>query len=152
MVSSLIAPKRRRVAVLIMAANRVLLIHRYNHDREYYVVPGGGVEAGETLEQAARREIKEETGLDIELDRQVGDYLNRGQPEHYFLAARFSGTLGLGGPELAEQSAENIFQLEWVSLSQVAALPLKPEFIKKMILEQFGGMIEHTAIKRGNPQ
>lgn len=83
-------------------------------------------------------EIKEETGLEIELDCKLWEYVNQGHPETYFLASRFSGTLSLGGPELAEQSAENIFQLEWISLSEVIKLPLKPEFIKEKILEEFG--------------
>lgn len=136
--TSLPQPKRQRAAVIILAADQVLLIHRYNHGREYYIVPGGGVEPGETLEQAAWREIKEETGLEIELDRKLWDTMNQGHPETYFLATRFSGKLGLGGPELTEQSAENIFQLEWVRLSEVTGLPLKPEFIKAKLLDEFG--------------
>lgn len=124
--------------MVILAADRVLLIHRYKHGREYYIVPGGGVEPGETPEQAAIREIKEETGLEIELDRKLWEYVNQGHPETYYLAAWFSGRLGLGGPELAEQSAENIFQLEWVRLSQLARLPLKPEIIKERLLDEFG--------------
>ena len=91
---------------------------------------------GETLEQAALRESKEETGLDIVLDRKLWEYTNKGHPEHYFLAARFSGIEGLGGPELAEQSTENIFQLEWVRLNELKALPLLPEFIKEKIIAE----------------
>ena len=138
MISPLTETKRQRAAVIILADSQVLLMHRYKHGREYYIVPGGGVEPGETLEQAALREIKEETGLEIELDRKLWVYMNQGHPETYFLATRFAGRLGLGGPELIEQSAENIFQLEWIRLSEVARLPLKPEFIKEKLLDEFG--------------
>ena len=117
MMASLTETTRQRAAVVILSADRILLIHRFKHGREYYIIPGGGVEPGETVEQAALREIREETGLEIQLDGKLWEYVNQGHPETYFLATRFSGLLGLGGPELAEQSAENIFQLESVELS-----------------------------------
>jgi 8-oxo-dGTP diphosphatase len=139
MIASPFETKRQRAAVIILAADRVLLIHRFKQGREYYIIPGGGVEPGETVEQAALREIREETGLEIKLDRKLWEYTNQGHPETYFLATRFSGTLGLGGPELAKQSAENIFQLEWIRLSEVMELPLKPAFVKEKLLEEFGG-------------
>jgi 8-oxo-dGTP pyrophosphatase MutT (NUDIX family) len=129
-------PGRTRVAIIIIDDDQILLIHRYKYGREYYIIPGGGVESGESLEQAALREAKEETGLAVVLDRKLWAYTNNGRPEHYFLAARFSGNLGLGGPELVEQSAENIYQLEWVRLNDLKALPLLPEFIKEKIIDE----------------
>ena len=50
--------------VLITNANGHLLLQRRT-DNELWGIPGGAMEIGETLEETARRETKEETGLDI---------------------------------------------------------------------------------------
>ena len=54
---------RIRVSALILEQNRVLLIRHEKAGRAYWLLPGGGVEPGETIEQALRRELREETGL-----------------------------------------------------------------------------------------
>src|SRR3954467_6763107 len=56
---------RTRVGVALFADRRVLLIRRFREGDQYWVVPGGGVELGETIEDAARREIWEETSLEL---------------------------------------------------------------------------------------
>ncbi|QUW22638.1 NUDIX hydrolase [Sporosarcina sp. Marseille-Q4063] len=46
----------------------VLLVKNKGEAASYYTLPGGAVEKGETLEEAAIREVKEETGLDVQID------------------------------------------------------------------------------------
>lgn len=57
-------------------AGRILLQRRA--DFHVWGLPGGSVEAGETLEQAVRREVKEEAGLDVKVLRLVGAYSDPG--------------------------------------------------------------------------
>jgi len=52
--------------------NRVLLCHR--RDRDFWNLPGGGLEKGEFLLNGLKREIMEETGLEIEAIKLVGVY------------------------------------------------------------------------------
>lgn len=52
--------------------NNVLLCHRC--DRDIWNLPGGGLEKGEFVLDGLKREIKEETGLDVEVSRLVGVY------------------------------------------------------------------------------
>lgn len=60
------------VNVAILDAGRVLLTQR--EDFEVWCLPGGHVEPGESAEAAALREVREETGLVVELTRHVGTY------------------------------------------------------------------------------
>lgn len=60
------------VIVAVIDNGKVLLTKR--EDFEVWCLPGGGVEDGESLAQAARREAKEETGINVELTSLVGVY------------------------------------------------------------------------------
>ena len=62
---------RNRVAVIVIKKGKILLVQHHKKDRKYWLLPGGGVNYGETLADAARRELEEETGLNA----LVGDLL-----------------------------------------------------------------------------
>ncbi|HLI88403.1 MAG TPA: NUDIX domain-containing protein [Ktedonobacteraceae bacterium] len=66
------APFRIGVYALIFDEGRVLLALR--RDIDWWNLPGGGMEAGETVEEAMRREVREETGLEVVVERLVGVY------------------------------------------------------------------------------
>ena len=63
------------VDTIILEDNKIILIKRLNNPfKDHWAIPGGFVEYGEKVEDAAVREAKEETGLDIELTKLVGVY------------------------------------------------------------------------------
>ncbi len=60
-------------AVLVEHEGKFLLAERNKKNYHgYWIIPGGGVKFGETIQEAAIREIKEETNLDVELIKQIG--------------------------------------------------------------------------------
>lgn len=81
------------VNIAIIQANKVLLVKR--EDFEVWCLPGGHVDAHESVAQAAMREALEETGLEVELTRLVGVYSaagTNGSSSHAVLfAARPAG-------------------------------------------------------------
>ena len=119
---------RKRVTLFIVdvADDKILMIHRNRDGNLYYIVPGGGVEAGETVVEAAHREADEETGLVIELGellwkRPFTTPMSNGttldQMEYAYLITQFSGTPALSGPEFHRQSETNVYSLEWMPIA-----------------------------------
>jgi ADP-ribose pyrophosphatase YjhB (NUDIX family) len=77
------------VDLIIEYNEGIILIERKNPP-DGWALPGGFVDYGETLESAARREAKEETGLDVELIRQFHAYSDPGRdPRHHTITTVF---------------------------------------------------------------
>ncbi len=61
-------------ALIFDDEGRILLGHR--RDIDWWNLPGGGMEAGETVDEALCREVREETGLEVEVEQLAGVYSN----------------------------------------------------------------------------
>jgi 8-oxo-dGTP diphosphatase len=58
---------RIRVSAILRWQGRVLLCRQQKPDKEYWLLPGGGVDGGETLIEALRRELREELGIEADV-------------------------------------------------------------------------------------
>jgi ADP-ribose pyrophosphatase YjhB (NUDIX family) len=114
------------VGVAVVENGALLMVRRgRGPNAGLWAVPGGKVDYGESLRDAAVREVKEETGVDIEVEQVVwvGDAMGPGDPPawHYtlvdFQARRRGGTAA---------AADDAEEVAWVALDQALELPLTP--------------------------
>ena len=108
------------VAAIIIKDNMVYATQRgYGELKGWWEFPGGKTEAGESLEDALKREIREELGAEIEvgelLDTVEWDYPNFHLTMHCFVCALLSDTLKLNEHEAdAWLGAESLHTVKWL--------------------------------------
>lgn len=126
-----------RVSVLILKEDKILLVKHGKGDRQYWVLPGGRLEYGETFVDCAIREIKEETSLDIEPERFIflSEAIAPDRSRHiiniYLKAKVTGGTLQLGDEPI-------LVALDYLPLSELEKITLFPP-IGKIIRETLVG-------------
>ncbi len=104
-------PKIMVDIILPSEEGHVLLIRRGTDPYEgYWALPGGFVEVGETLEEAAAREAEEETGLEVEIIRLVGVYSNPDRdPRGHNVSCAYLARAGSGELSAATDADEASF-------------------------------------------
>lgn len=108
--------------VVVKRGHRFLLVHERKHGQGWYL-PAGRVEAGETFEEAARRETKEESGIDVELEGVLRFEQTPG-PDHQRVRVFF---LARPKDDATPKTMADEHSLEagWFTLDEVARLPLR---------------------------
>jgi mutator protein MutT len=86
-----------------------------------WAVPGGLVEAGETLHEAVVRELREETGLDVVVERFLG-WVERIGADHHFVILDF--VVGLLDPEVVPVAGDDAAEVAWVPLHDLSEIRL----------------------------
>ena len=122
------------VGAVVVEGDRVLLVKRGQPPLQgQWSLPGGVVEVGETLREAVAREVKEETGLDVEPGPvvEVLDRVQRaddGRVEYHYVIIDYC--CSVRGGSLA--CASDADAAEWVSATEVSAYSVTPA-VKRVV-------------------
>ena len=106
--------ERKRAAAVIVRDGRVLMVHersRRSGGGEWWTLPGGGLEPGETPEEAVRREVFEETGLVVHTARHVLE-----MPYPSGMTSVFSVDVADGEPRIGidDGTGPELLGLDWL--------------------------------------
>jgi len=117
---------RVRVAVILKRGEEILLVKHSKGGRQYWVLPGGAVEYGESLAEAAVREVKEETNLSIKIEELVfvSDGIPANKARHvvdfFFTGRILSGEVKLGSDAILRE-------VKFVPVSELDRISFYPE-------------------------
>jgi 8-oxo-dGTP diphosphatase len=126
------------VDVIIQQDSEVLFAKRKKEPFKGYLgLPGGFVNIGETVEDAARREVKEETSLDIELTDILGVYSDpQRDPRGHIMSTVFIGrVLSNKNVKHMATAQDDALEIEWIDLSTIDKKNLS--FDHKSILSHY---------------
>jgi len=133
--------KKDRGSAIIPYENGLILIHRVKGSgkniQDYYTIPGGGKEENESIENATKREIFEELGIDIQLLNTCYKLNAVGREQYFYVAKYISGKLGSGlGEEMTKPNYARYgsYTIEIVAKEKIQNINLLPNEIKEIIL------------------
>ena len=117
------------VGVVMLDGRGRLLVIRRGHapSAGRWSIPGGRVEPGETLEVAAVREAREETGLDVVVGEVAGQVELAGIDDQVYDVTDFVATLA--DPTVVPTPGDDATEVQWVTRDELAALDTSPDLV-----------------------
>lgn len=143
--------ERIRVAGIIPIKNGIALMHRKDvikrkDYQEYYTLPGGGLESGETPEEGTIREIKEELGINVRIIKKMYEIKSEkfNQLEMFYLCEYIDGKFGTGtGPEFnndPKYADSGKYLPEIIEKKDIKNILLLPEEIKIKLINELDNL------------
>lgn len=106
--------------------------------KEYYVIPGGGINENETLEENVIREMKEEFSVDVKIKGYLGKDESDETIAHFFSCSIINGSPKLGGEELERCTEQNYYEIRKVAIEDLDKVDiLSTDMIMKAFKEEY---------------
>jgi len=116
------------VGAVVVRDGSLLMVQRGQEPaRGLWTLPGGRVDGGEYLEDALRREVAEETGVEVAIDRLLGIFEVVGD-QHFVILDYLATTSYEGDPRPATDAGA----ARWVPLDEVQTLDLTPRLAETL--------------------
>jgi 8-oxo-dGTP diphosphatase len=128
---------RNRAGIVLIEDNQLALIERYKQGRHYFSFPGGGVDEGETDEQAAIREAWEELGIRVEVLQKAAEVVRENKRKQiYFLVKQVGGEFGTGtGEEYDEPNPERgTYHPMWMPMDEILNQNVVPHELAELVV------------------
>ncbi len=135
-----------RAIILTEDEQSIYLLYRKKKENNkiitYYAIPGGMIEEDETVEEAVKREIKEEFSVEIELLGYLGSNKTKQGIDYHYHAKIISGIPKLAGEEKENNNENNYYEIRKISLKElnkenINILPINIEYIEKAIKKDY---------------
>ena len=129
---------RNRAGIILIHEGKLALIERHRQGRHYFAFPGGGVDEGETDEQAAIREAEEELGIRVKIVQKAAEILRTGRRNQvYFLVDWVDGEFGTGtGEEYGEVDPfHGTYNPLWMPLEEVLIKNVVPQGLAELTVK-----------------
>ncbi|MBR3806753.1 MAG: NUDIX domain-containing protein [Lachnospiraceae bacterium] len=139
--------RRPSVRGIVIKDGNVAMMHSLKYD--YYKLPGGGIENGETYEETLVREVREESGL-VVIKESIKEFgyvrrIEKGKIEDIFVQENFYFLCDVEeknvGQELDDYEEDEIFTLEFVSPDHAIYVNENADHKEKVEQQTFSGMI-----------
>jgi ADP-ribose pyrophosphatase YjhB (NUDIX family) len=140
---------RIRVAGVAVHGDRILLVKHRRAGQEYYLLPGGGLEWGETCSQGLNREFEEELGVPVKVGRLlvVNESIEPHGRRHILNLAFY---VRLASRNFNLHTDQRLVGVEWVTRSRLARVKFYPE-IRKPILRAWQQGFRLGAVMQPTP-
>jgi ADP-ribose pyrophosphatase YjhB (NUDIX family) len=128
---------RIRVAGVVTRGDNILLVEHQRDGQSYYLLPGGGLEWGETCAAALAREFQEEVSLQVKVGKLL--FINESiEPQGKRHIVNLTFRARIAGGELKINPDRRLKQVLWVKRSELLKLAFYPE-IRRQILKAWDG-------------
>lgn len=123
---------RIRIGVVIVQGDNLLLVRHKKQEKTYWLLPGGGLEYGETITDCAKREVMEETGISVEIEHLlfISDAIAPDKSKHiiniYVLGHKTGGEIQKGNDSILDG-------VEFVNFEKLKSIILYPPIAEYLL-------------------